>query len=144
MVTSTWETRERPILDAVLALEESIEAFAVNNERIVEATGLPPEVVGRALEALEEAGYLTGGDAGTLGDSSPQYFALRLLERGRREVGQWPPSVADAFLEKLDYMIATAADPDERSRLERLRDAAGEISKGVISGAIVAAGSSVL
>jgi hypothetical protein len=49
-------------------------------------------------------------------------MGLRLTERGRRTIGQWPPGPAEALIEALNRKIATTTDPDARSALEQFRD----------------------
>ena len=138
MTASTWEQREQPILEAIASFEEAGED--ATNESVAAATGLEPSVVGRTMRRLDQAGFISAADATSMGDPHPVYVEAELLERGLRVVGQWPPEVADAFLGRLDAAIAAATDPDERTRLERLRSAAGDVGKAVVSGAIVAAG----
>ncbi len=64
---------------------------------------------------------------------------LRLLPRGRQLVRQWPSSdPAEVFLQALAQRIAVEDDPEVRSRLEKLRDSAGQVGKGVAAGIITA------
>lgn len=140
MAALTWEHRERPILEAILSLEEAGTHRDANVELLAEMTGLEPAVVGRALQSLSDARFVEAIDSSTFGSTYPEYMAPRLLERGRRDVGQWPPDVAEAFTQRLDTLISAETDPAEKGRLQRLKEAAGEVSKGVVSGAIVAAG----
>lgn len=64
-----------------------------------------------------------------------------MLERGLR-VGAWPPDVAEAFIQRIEAAISNETDPSELNRLQRLKSAVAEVSKGVAAGAIVAAGQS--
>ena len=65
---------------------------------------------------------------------------LRLTERGRREVGQWPnENVAVALLALLDREIAAEPDYEKKSRLEKFRDAVGTVGMQVVAELIVAA-----
>lgn len=138
MASSTWEERERPILEAIADLEES--GMDATNEHVAAATELDASVVGRTMKRLHDADFIEAFDASAMGDSYPVFIGAELQERGLRVVGQWPPDVSDAFIQRLDALIGTATDPAERTRLERLRAATAEVSKGVVSGAIVAAG----
>ena len=55
-------------------------------------------------------------------------------------MGQWPTDAAAAFLADLDRRIDAATDEQERSKLQRWRDAAGDVAKQVVAEVIVAAG----
>jgi hypothetical protein len=134
---STWNDREIPILEAVWAAEEA--GDRPGPEEIAAATGLQVDVVGRSVAALVKADYLSGADASSLADTFDQFIALQLLERGRREIGQWPPGPADAFVVALDRLIDAEQDPVKRSLLVKLRDAAVDVAKQVLAGAVVAA-----
>jgi hypothetical protein len=77
------------------------------------------------VQALLEAGFLTGTNAS--GGTEYDYFIrLRLTEKGRRAVGQWPPGAVEAFLAELDRHIVREHDPDKKSKLQRWRDAAAD------------------
>ena len=117
----TWYEREVPILEAVHAREEAGDRNDL--EDIIEATGLDPGAAGRTVRSLVENGYLDGIDA-TGGDDVTNFLRLRLLAPARREIGQWPPGPAEALIALLERRIDAATDPDERTRLERFRDAA--------------------
>lgn len=117
----TWYEREAPILEVVYTREEAGDRTDLNH--VAEATGLDPAVAGRAVRSLVESDYLDGSDVTGL-DDVLTFLNLRLLERGRREIGQWPPGPAEALIALLDRRIDATTDPDERSRLERFRDAA--------------------
>ena len=141
-VTSTWNEREVPILEAVYAIEE--QGNGAQSRGLAEITGLELGVAMRAVAALVESQHLAGSDVPSMADRFPDYINLRLLERGRRAIGQWPPGPGDAFLVALNRLIAAETDPDERSRLTRLRDAAVDVGKQVLAGAVVAAGTAGL
>ncbi len=138
MATPTWEQRERRVLEAIAALEESSED--ATSEHVAAATGLDAGVVGRTMKRLDDARFIVAVDATAKGDEYPVFVGAELLERGLRVVGQWPPDVSDAFIQRLDALIGSVTDPEERTRLERLKSAAADVSKNVVAGAIVAAG----
>jgi hypothetical protein len=92
------------------------------------------------VDRLARAGYL--GNAVdkmmTCGDARPWHFMPMLAERGAREVGQWP--TADAFaalLEVLDSRIEEETQPAERTKLQKFRDAATDVGKGVFVGILL-------
>jgi len=126
-----WDTRESKILDAVASAET--QGVDANNEWLETATGLKQSEVALGLRALYEADYLTGIDATTMDGPSFYLMAVRLLERGRRTVGQWPSEdPVQLLLQILDARIAEASTEDERSRLEQLRDTALGVGRDVL------------
>jgi DNA-binding MarR family transcriptional regulator len=139
---STWNEREIPILEAVWSAEEAGDRAATGD--IAGATGIERDSVARGIASLIEAGYLAGKDWSSLADRFPEYALLRLRERGRRAIGQWPPDVGESFLVALNRLIAAEEDPAERARLAKLRDAAADVGKQVLAGAVVAAGQAQL
>lgn len=120
MARMTWDERERPILEAIAAGEAGRD---LNNDDVAEATGLSRDDVDRGLLALYEADYVTGTDAAA--EELCYLLGMRLLERGRRAVGVWPADDSgEALLDLLRARIADADTDEERSRWQRLFDAA--------------------
>ena len=132
MVESTWEARELRILEAVATGEEE-RRDQLTNDDVAELTGLEPEEVERGLLALIDATppYIDGAHAAAGGELC-YLIGIRLLERGRREVRQWPPDSATAFIEELKQRMENSSDPVERSRLQKLLDAALSVSREVL------------
>lgn len=127
-----WSTREQPILDAIAELSESGNPGL---DRIVEVTSLPHGEVQRAVQSLAEADYLTGLDVSTMGTGF-DLIEIRLLERGLRATGIWPSDPYDEFVNVLEERLAASTDPAERSRLQRLLDAAIDVGKGAATAVI--------
>ena len=135
-MTSTWNERELKILEAVARCEESDE-INVGVADLANRAALDPQTTARGVRALVDAGYMTGADASTL--DGYDLLAPRLLERGRRAIGQWPSEQTfEAFLQALDEQIVETEDPLERSRLEKLRAAAADVGKGVVGAVLTA------
>ena len=137
MAERTWDELEQPILEAVAELED--ELARVHLRDVVARSGLPAERVkigvGRLLPTDLIEGNVLPGD----GDRLNHVAGLRLLPRGRQAVGQWPSAdPAEAFLELLTQRIATEDDPEDRGRLEKLRDSAGQVGKGVATSVLTA------
>ena len=140
---TSWN-RARPVLTAVVQRWEQLGAAdAVDTDAI--AADMGEEMTGaevrRTLELLERDGYLDAQhEAGTDGPIAvtPEPKALHALRA-------WPTGAGDAeivqgLLAALDEAIEGASDPEEQSRLRRLRSAAADVGKSVLAGAIVAAG----
>ncbi|GAA1822070.1 hypothetical protein HC028_23170 [Planosporangium flavigriseum] len=116
MVNSTWEDRDLPVLRAIVEKwDEGVNT--VTPAGIAARTGLPEDVVQRALLALdrEDPPFFTPVDGSTLvgkhisGVKEPTGHA-------RRTVGTWP--TPEALADRLVQALAQAADnePDEEKR----------------------------
>ncbi len=81
---------------------------------------------------MHDAGYLQASS------SFSGVHVDRLLPPGRRAIKQWPTGDAlEAILEAVERHLAATEDPEEKSRLRRLRDfLAEEGARGVI-GAVI-------
>ena len=141
MAARTWETRELPILEAIVAAEDKVPDLWAKD--IAASTGLP---IGDALigvRALIEAGYVTGARAYNTGLRFDNH-AIRPLESGRRATRQWPSDDAYAELLALLEVRIQAATGDDRGRLERLRDALVGVGRDVVTGVLFALGSGAI
>jgi len=136
----TWETRELPVLQAIRDQEDAGRRIYLSSQ-LGEALGLTAEETINTFRGLHEAGYITAAPKALQG---PNYVNPRLLERGRREIGQWPADNAyDDFLAILQVRIL-AAPEDERDRLERLRDAVIGVGRDVATAVLTELGTRVL
>jgi DNA-binding IclR family transcriptional regulator len=125
MARATWDDREQPILEAIADLEPTHPQL--NNDDLAAATGIDRESLDRALLALVEADYITGTNAAA--EELCYLIGARLLERGRRAVGQWPAEdSAEALLELVSARVTSAASVEERNRWEKFLDAARGLS----------------
>jgi len=107
-VHDTWTARDLPVLDATVALLE--QSFMVTVTDIGSQTGLDPEVVAAALEALDPV-YVDFRKTTTGGD--PRFwYVFKVTPEARRAVGQWP--TAEALASRLADALAAAAhdEPD--------------------------------
>jgi DNA-binding transcriptional ArsR family regulator len=129
---STWSTIEQPILEAIGRLA----ANPPDNAAIIETTGLAQSAVEIALKRLYESEYITGLDVSTMG-SGFEMMRIELLERGLRATGVWPADAYDEFVAAVQDAIARESDPAEKTKLEKLRDAAAGISREVATTLIV-------
>jgi hypothetical protein len=131
----TWQAQERPILEAVRAGE--IDGTLLDSGTAGATVGLDETASGWAVQELVNAGYLTGVDDGSLAEPFTAYLNLRLTEKGRRAVGQWPPGAAEAFFAELERLIAHENNPDRRRSLERWIEAGREAGAEIVGSAIV-------
>jgi hypothetical protein len=128
-VESTWERVELPILEQMYEAENSEPPLYLSFVANGQASSTAEEI--RAAERLIAAGYLEGKPVRAMGGVMFDLRAKRLTEKGLRAVGAWPsPSDGrEAFLAALQQAIDSTDDPEERTRLEKLRSAAGEVTK---------------
>ena len=90
-VAPSWANRELPLLRAIAKAEERGEQ--VGGDELAAATGLSVKEAQRGLRALHDGRYIEGVDVTTFDDEF-DLLAIRLLERGRREIGQWPSTTS--------------------------------------------------
>lgn len=139
MAELTWHKREMPVLEAIFVAEEEEDEEGFNS---VSVAGIAQRVeadvneVRRTVRALAEAGFVTGFDAST--GSGWDLFGIRLLERGRRAVGQWPTDDPyDQLVKFLQAEIDEEADPERKNRLKKLLFTFTDVGKDV-AGAVLA------
>jgi hypothetical protein len=136
----TWFERELPVLEAIYRAEEEEDDHgfsALTVDGVAERTSLDIGQTRRTVRGLAEAGFITGNNASTLGGWD--LMGIRLLERGRRAIGQWPTDdLYDELVELLQTQIAEETDPDRQSRLKRLLGAVTDVGKDV-AGSVLAA-----
>ena len=139
-IESTWDRREVVLLEAI-ARGEAEHDDDVQNDELEERTSLSDEDVEWGLKALVEAEppYITGTDASSGGEFCV-LLGIRLAERGRREVGQWPDeTVGPALMALLDQRIESEPDGEQKTRLQRFRESARTVGIDVLTQLIVAA-----
>ena len=120
MVDSTWTTRELPILEAVIAAQERGDDVNAAARTAVDIDG---KLYGEVVDSLRLDGYL---DAIVQRNGAHRIFAAVIqgpLPRARRAVGQWPSEDAGTELVRVLEDRMADATPEERSKLERARDA---------------------
>lgn len=109
----TWASRDLPVLDATVRLLEGSPDPEVSD--LASETGLAPEVVARALRAMNGAFLdlqMTAGDP-------ESWFVRRVYPSARQVVGQWPTPdsliarLADGFSAAADH----EADPEKKKTL---------------------------
>lgn len=120
MAEQKWDFRERPLLEAIARAEE--EDRSVNNDDLAVDTGLDRHTVERGLLALVEANYVQGIDAAA--EELCYLLDIRLRERGRRAVDQWPSeNPGEELLKLLEHRVQIAETAEERTRWQRALEA---------------------
>jgi len=125
----------------------SAPAIPFDTDAIVSRVGdeFDSATVRRALELLEQDGWLEAElELGAEGPISvaPKPRALQLLRGWPTDAGE--AAIVRGLLDALDEAIANTSDPEEKTRLQKLRGAAGDVGKSVLAGAILTVGKTVV
>jgi len=115
----TWSRRELPLLrEAAGRLEAGETNLYVS--ALAEELAMDPNQAQLAVDALSDDGYLDGV---RVEEIRGPVVVTHISAKARRELGQWPSGEvgADRLMAALDSLIAQAK-PDDRSRLEKIRD----------------------
>jgi hypothetical protein len=136
-VTSTWATRELPILRAALRrLDEGADYAEIDLVRL--ETGIHPQQLRAGLRALATADppYIEFREASGWKDDYAAGEINRVSERARREVGSWPSP--ESLVSELAAALAQAAEreeePERKRRLTAAADAIGTFARDVAVG----------
>lgn len=131
---SVWESRDLPVLiEAVRVVDRG---QAATRAALAAATGLDDAEVRRAMRSLARAGLaFPGADApmsgGIIGDVSARAYEIAGLHPD-------PADRVDRLMDLLDEAIAKSTDPDERTKLQAVKDSAADVSRQTLA-AIIAA-----
>jgi hypothetical protein len=134
------------VLEAVLDLcqRERIPGRGVRFGDVARALGCPgnDENLLRGALLLHDDDYLSVAD-----DNPPEASLVVPRPRTLQLLRDWPSTEPELVVKRLDQALVTAIertdDPDEKSKLQKLRASAAEVGKSVLAGAIVAAGKAV-
>jgi hypothetical protein len=136
---STWETRDLPVLDAIVRYyDEDDSAVIPDVQTFAEITGMDPGQVARAVRALSPRFIKTGPSMGGLMDVA----IMGITDEARQVVGQWPSP--EVWVERLVQALREAAerepDPEKKGRLRAMAEGLGgfarDVAVGVMSGGI--------
>ena len=93
-VDPTWNRLEQPVLEAIAVMEDG-GSLSIGSSNVASATSIGRDKVSLAVRRLVAAGYVAGTEYREGNESGPpDFIELRLLERGLRASGAWPPAVA--------------------------------------------------
>jgi hypothetical protein len=134
-----WDSEVRPVLVAIYRVLNEAESVSaqVESEEVNRLLGREPrdERLDFVLAYLQRADYIDGYRA-----FGGVWNNITLLGPGLVEVAGWPATPGEDYaaklLDVLDERIAEAPDPEERTRLERFRDAVGTVGTGVVTGVL--------
>ena len=128
---STWETRDLPVLDAIVRYYDEQDGPEIPDvETFAKLTGMDPGQVARAVRALSPRFIKTGPSLGGLIDVA----IMGVTDEARQAVGQWP--TPESLADRIVVALLEAADrePDERKRtkLRAAADALGGFSRDLL------------
>ncbi|MEA2687358.1 MAG: hypothetical protein QOE93_2553 [Actinomycetota bacterium] len=93
-VDPTWNRLELVVLETIADLEDG-GGLSISSLDVAAVASLGRDRISLALRRLIEAGYVAGTEYREGNDPGPPDFVeLRLLERGLRAAGAWPPTAA--------------------------------------------------
>jgi predicted ArsR family transcriptional regulator len=134
-----WVNVALPVLAKAYDLAQE-RRMDLTSRDVAQALDWEQDTVHAAVADLKEAGYLTGEYRI---DQAPGTIVLEDIsvpEKGLQQVAGWPGAAQDAvasrMLAELDRAIEQAETPEKRSRLVTLREAAGEVGLGTLSGVL--------
>jgi hypothetical protein len=132
-----WITEALPVLEAVYRAQRAhpnqidVSQAQVNAELGREDDSFETD---RMLLYLVDGGYIR--PTATV-DQLFGPLHMRLTDKGLQATAGWPSSEAEAFVQGMlaafDERIASATDPDERSRLSRARDALASLGREILA-----------
>ncbi len=135
---STWETRDLPVLEAIVELTDAGED-RLEQQQLADRTGLDRPSVRLALFALAnedprlfdytDTSTMAGRDIGIIRDPTGH---------ARRRVGQWPtPEKWTAhFVQALADAEANEQDAEQKSKLRRVLDAIAGAGTDLVAKAV--------
>lgn len=135
-VESTWETVELPILEQIYEREQRGQAA----EQASELEWHDWHELVRTLVRLEAAGYISASIT-EINNDLPFIIDPRISPRGLRSIGAWPSKVdgQQVLLDALQRAIDSTEDPDEKTRLQKVRAAVGDVAKASMAAVVSAA-----
>jgi hypothetical protein len=134
-----WETVARPVLEAVYAAwrAHGAPANGVVTSSVARDIGDANDTVRqtrRAVALLVQDGYLDAAGSMSVDDVPA---TVVVTGRGMQVVGAWPATTAvaatHALLVALDRAIEETAEPEQRTKLQRLREVVIDVGQGTVA-----------
>ena len=135
---STWESRDLPVLEAIVAICDETGSSA-SKQAVAERTGLDEGTVRLSFFALaaEQPPLFRIGNPSSLAVRDINY-ATDPTGHARRIVGAWPTpeSLAERIVAALNEAAEEEADDEIKGRLKRGAEALSGVGKGVLTGVL--------
>jgi hypothetical protein len=130
-----WTTEVRPVLDATFRLIDDPDVLEVTSLQVADALERPHEGVVQTMAYLAEADYLSTEASIDQASGEVVMEVNGLTEKSLQLVANWPiPGISNdahaALLKVIDERMVDAV-PEERSRLEKLRDGVAGVGRDV-------------
>jgi hypothetical protein len=128
-VEDTWFSRDLPVLDAVVTLLDQPGSFMAQVRDIAEKTGMDPNDIARALEALD--GTYVEFEQFATGGNPNSWRVRRVSSDARRAVGQWPTpeNIVARLAEAFSAAAERERDPERKGKLRALASFLAETGK---------------
>jgi hypothetical protein len=132
-----WKATMRPVLQAVYEASLTATPYGVEQPQINAQLGRAPDdpKTDRLLYELERNGYIEAVTPSFSEAWGPSHS--RLTEKALQVVAGWPGAASDdvvsRLLDVLNAEIEQTHDPDQRSKLEKLRDVVAGIGRDVLT-----------
>lgn len=138
VIRLTWNDVEVPIITAMAELEQADRSFTW--ERLLEMTGLEPDVAARAMQRLSDGDYIEGHSYKEGGQMHAEWISARLLPDALPVAGVWPSEddPLEALIEVLDARIRSSDEEEGRRGLEQFKEAAKKVGPTVVGGVLAA------
>ena len=114
-----WEDRELPILQAVHGNEAHHDRRCYSVGELAQQLEWEHERTLIGIRRLIRSGYVDAVEAGSM--SGDDWARLRLIEKGLREVGDWP-SRGELVLALATAMLQVSDELDDSDQADRLRE----------------------
>jgi hypothetical protein len=135
-VANDWETDAKPVLAAVYDLVENKRSFDVSSVEVAKVLECEHEPVARVMDYLASDGYLTVGHLILQTTTEIAVEVERIEPKTLHALAGWPapggPDVTARLVAAIEDTMAKAS-PEERTKLERLRDAALTVGSSTLA-----------
>ena len=129
MLTQTYELTQRPRSKGEFAL--------VTSQTVAGAMGREHADVIRTMSELHSADYIAGETSIDQRTGEIVLEAVHVREKGLQQVAGWPgpadQGAASRLLAELERAIEQADSPEQRTKLERLREAASTVGSRTLA-----------
>ena len=137
---STWESRDLPVLAAIVEwMEENTPGAMPSMSDLADKTGVDAMTCWKACRAMDGV-YVDLREVMAGGQPEP-HRVVAISAEARRLVGQWPSPVdyLDRLRVALEQRAADMDDPEQRGRLRKAAEYLGSMSREVAVGVATAA-----
>jgi DNA-binding transcriptional MocR family regulator len=135
-VSVDWETEAKPVLAAVYELVENRRSFGVSSVEVAKELKREHGQVARVMAYLADDGYLKARPVIVQSTSEIATEVEQIEPKTLHALAGWPaPGGQDATAQLVAAIedLMAKASPEERTKLEKLRDAALTVSSSTLA-----------